>query len=205
MHKIVSIGFAALAFASVAVGQHLGELSANYSYLHYSPTNNASSVNLNGGGGAAVLYFAGFLGIKAEFEAYAGKNVDFNFPPGSIRCPQGCTGLAHANLFTINVGPTIKFRIKRLQPFVEGLVGATHTNFYKNVAKNCVNCIISATPGDYALDILIGGGIDFKATKHLAIRPIEADYFLTRFINQITTGQNNQHNFRYQAGLVFEF
>jgi hypothetical protein len=28
---------------------------------------------------------------------------------------------------------------------------------------------------------------------------------LTRFINNITTGHNNQNSFRYQAGLVFEF
>jgi hypothetical protein len=40
---------------------------------------------------------------------------------------------------------------------------------------------------------------------YLAIRPVEADYFLTRFINDLTTGHRNQNSFRYQAGLVFEF
>jgi len=53
--------------------------------------------------------------------------------------------------------------------------------------------------------VVLGGGLDIKVTSHLAIRPIEADYFLTRFINNLTTGNNNQNNFRYQAGLVFEF
>jgi hypothetical protein len=205
MYRLLLVGFVWLVFVGAAAGQHLGEISLDYSYLHYSPANNASTVSMNGGGGAAVLYFAGFLGIKGEFEAYGGQNINYDFPVGSVRCPLGCSGSAHANLFTVNVGPTVKIRIKRLQPFVEGLIGATRTDFYKNIVRNCVNCIISATPGTYALDILVGGGIDLKVTHHLAIRPIEADYFLTRFINNFTTGHNNQNNFRYQAGLLFEF
>jgi opacity protein-like surface antigen len=204
MKRATVVGFALLLFGKATLGQHLGELSANYSYMHYVPVDNLPSINLNGGGGAAVLYFAGFFGIKGEFEGYASQNVNFSFPPGSVRCPSGCSGTAQANLFTANVGPTIKFRIGPFQPFVEGLVGGAHTDFYQNVHKNCVGCVISS-PGDWALDLVFGGGIDFKVTRHLAIRPIEADYFLTRFINNITTGHNNQSNFRYQAGLVFEF
>src|SRR5256884_6004458 len=63
---------------------------------------------------AAVLYFAGFFGIKAEFEGYASENVNFSFPPGSARCPSGCTGTAEANLITANVGPTIDRKSTRL-------------------------------------------------------------------------------------------
>src|SRR5207245_7046521 len=127
--------------SDLAFGQHLGEFSANYSYMHYVPVDNLPTINLNGGGGAAVLYFAGFFGIKAEFEGYASENVNFSFPPGSARCPSGCTGTAEANLITANVGPTIKIRIKGFQPFFEGLVGGAHTNYYQNVHKNCVGCV----------------------------------------------------------------
>jgi len=204
MKKAILIGLVLLVFGRAASGQHLGELSANYSYMHYVPVDSLPSINLNGGGGAAVLYFAGFFGIKAEFQGYASQNVSFTFPPGSVRCPPGCTGTAEANLFTANVGPVIKLRIKGFQPFFEGLVGGAHTNFYQNVHNNCAGCVF-ASPGDWALDLVFGGGIDIKVTRHLAIRPIEANYFLTRFINNITTGHNNQNNFRYQAGLVFEF
>ena len=204
MKKAILIGLVLLVFGRAASGQHLGELSANYSYMHYVPVDSLPSINLNGGGGAGVLYFAGFLGIKAEFQGYASQNVNFAFPPGSVRCPPGCTGTAEANLFTANVGPVIKLRIKGFQPFFEGLVGGAHTNFYQNVHNNCAGCVF-ASPGDWALDLVFGGGIDIKVTRHLAIRPIEANYFLTRFINNITTGHNNQNNFRYQAGLVFEF
>ena len=204
MRKTLLVGFVLLVSGKAALGQHLGELTANYSYMHYVPVDKLPTVNLNGGGGSAVLYFAGFFGLKAEVEGYASQNINFNFPPGSMRCPSGCTGTAQANLFTGNFGPQIKIRIKRVQPFFEGLVGGAHTNFYQNVHKNCSGCTFSS-PGDWALDVVLGGGVDIKVTSHLAIRPIEAGYFLTRFINYLTTGNNNQNNFRYQAGLVFEF
>ena len=205
MRKTLLVGLLLLIVSGkAALGQHLGELTANYSYMHYVPVDNLPTANLNGGGGSAVLYFAGFFGLKAEVEGYASQNINFNFPPGSIRCPSGCTGTAQANLFTGNFGPQIKIRIKRVQPFFEGLVGGTHTNFYQNVHKNCSGCTFGS-PGDWALDVVLGGGVDIKVTSHLAIRPIEFDYFLTRFINNITSGNNNQNNFRYQAGLVFEF
>jgi len=204
MRKTLLVGLVLLVSGKAALGQHLGELTVNYSYMHYVPVDNLPTANLNGGGGSAVLYFAGFFGLKAEVEGYASQNINFNFPPGSIRCPSGCTGTAQANLFTGNFGPQIKIRIKRVQPFFEGLVGGAHTNFYQNVHKNCSGCTFGS-PGDWALDVVLGGGVDIKVTSHLAIRPIEADYFLTRFINNLTSGNNNQNNFRYQAGLVFEF
>lgn len=204
MKKTILVGFVLLAFGKIAAGQHLGELSANYSYLRYTPVDGLPTLNLNGGGGSAVLYLAGFFGLKAEVQGYASQNVNFTFAPGSIRCPSGCSGTAAANLFTGNFGPQIKIRIGRVQPFFEAMVGGAHTNFYENVHKNCAACL-SSSPGDWALDVVAGGGLDFKVTSHLAIRPIEADYFLTRFINNFTTGHNNQNNFRYQAGLVFEF
>jgi hypothetical protein len=202
--KALLVGLVLLVSGNAALGQHLGELTANYSYMHYVPVDNLPTANLNGGGGSAVLYFAGFFGLKVEVEGYPSQSINFNFPPGSIRCPSGCTGTAQANLFNGNFGPQIKIRIKRLQPFFEGLVGGTHTNFYQNVHKNCSGCTFGS-PGDWALDVVLGGGVDIKATSHLAIRPIEVDYFLTRFINDLTTGNNNQDNFRYQAGLVFDF
>jgi opacity protein-like surface antigen len=204
MRKTLLVGLVLLVSGKAAWGQHLGELTVNYSYMHYVPVDGLPTANLNGGGGSAVLYFAGFFGLKAEVEGYASQNINFNFPPGSIRCPSGCTGTAQANLFTGNFGPQIKIRIKRVQPFFEGLVGGTYTNFYQNVHKNCSGCTFGS-PGDWALDVVLGGGVDIKVTSHLAIRPIEFDYFLTRFINNLTSGNNNQNNFRYQAGLVFEF
>src|SRR5437016_14389953 len=111
MKKMILIGFVLLAFGKTAFGQHLGEFSANYSYMHYVPVDNLPTLNLNGGAGAAVLYFVGFFGIKAEFQGCASENVNFRSAPGSARCPSGFTGSVEASLITAKVRLTIKIRI----------------------------------------------------------------------------------------------
>ena len=47
----------------------------------------------------------------------------------------------------------------------------------------------------------------FPATANspCPIRPAQFDYVLTRFGNGFTKGNQNQSNFRYQAGIVFRF
>ena len=44
-----------------------------------------------------------------------------------------------------------------------------------------------------------GGGIDFKVSRHVSVRPIQAEYFMTK----IPDGLNNrQDNLRIGAGVV---
>jgi opacity protein-like surface antigen len=184
-----------------------GEVSLDFSYVPFVPQNNriVSSANLYGGGGAGVWYFLGGLGIKAEFEGYGSSTKTFVFPARSFVCPAGCATTASGNLFTYNVGPTVKFHRGHIQPFVEALFGGAHSNFYGNVFHNCVGCVISKSPSNNAFDFIIGGGIDIRVSERVAFRPAEVDYLLTRFGNNFTQGNNNQSNFRYQAGVVFRF
>jgi len=46
------------------------------------------------------------------------------------------------------------------------------------------------------------GGVDYKISEHFAIRPFQAEYFLTKFTDG---GNNRQNNFRSSAGIVFRF
>jgi hypothetical protein len=47
-----------------------------------------------------------------------------------------------------------------------------------------------------------GGGIDLKVSRHVSVRPVQAEYFMTK----IPDGLNNrQNNFRFGAGVVFRF
>jgi hypothetical protein len=184
-----------------------GEVSLDFSYIHFVPQNNniVHSVNLWGGGGSAVYYFLGGLGIKGEFEGYGSSTRSFAFAPGSTICPGGCAGNASGNLFTYNVGPQVKFHRGKVEPFVEALFGGAHSNFYGNLFRNCVGCVVARSPSNNAFDFIIGGGIDIKISQHFVVRPGEFDYVLTRFGNDFTRGNNNQSNFRYQAGVVFRF
>ena len=52
---------------------------------------------------------------------------------------------------------------------------------------------------------MIGGGLDIPLSHSIAFRPVQVDYVLTRFGNGFTAGNQNQSNFRYQAGIQFRF
>jgi hypothetical protein len=52
--------------------------------------------------------------------------------------------------------------------------------------------------------MLAGGGLDIKLSKHIAFRPIGADYYLTR-VPAVQGGNSNKNNFRYSGGINFLF
>jgi hypothetical protein len=183
------------------------EIPVDYSYMRFVPQNNniVSSFSLNGGGGGVTYYFTHMIGIEAEFQGYGSQTKTFTFPSGSALCPTGCVINAQGNLFTYNVGPVFKYRTPHFEPFVETLFGGAHSNVYGNVFKDCTGCGASKAPSNNGFDFIIGGGIDIPVTKMIAIRPAQFDYVLTRFGNNFTNGNNNQSNFRFNAGVEFRF
>lgn len=200
-----------LLFGTVAFAQsdHKIEVTGNYSYIHANPQNNnvIPTFSLNGGGGSGAFYFSKYIGIVAEFEGYGSYTHNFTVPPPYCT-GDTCAANAQGNLFTYNVGPIVKFRTSHFEPFVEAMFGGAHSNFYGNLYQNCVaiGCTtLSKSPSNNAFDFIIGGGIDIPLGEHIAIRPAEIDYMLTRFGNAFTHGNNNQSNFRYQAGIQFRF
>jgi len=46
---------------------------------------------------------------------------------------------------------------------------------------------------------MLGGGVDFALTDRIAIRPIQADYLMSRFLG------TRQDNIRLSAGIVLRF
>jgi hypothetical protein len=186
------------------------EVNVDYSYIHANPQNNniIPTFSLNGGGGSGAFYFNKYIGIVAEFEGYGSYTHHFTITNPAY-CPSGsCAVTAQGNLFTYNVGPIVKFRTSHFEPFVETMFGGAHSNFWGNLYKDCtaIGCSVATkSPSNNAFDFLIGGGLDIPVGEHIAIRPAEVDYLLTRFGNAFTKGNNNQSNFRYQAGIQFRF
>ena len=200
MKKLVVLT-AILLIGSVALAQEgtKAEIDGYYSYFRFNPENSGTlnSHSLNGGGGDVAFYFNGMIGIKGEFAGYQSSTVTYTNPTfGSAS--------ASANLFTYNVGPIIKFRSDKLEPFGEALFGGAHSSFYGNLCKQLTTCVVN-NPSNNAFDFVLGGGLDIVVSPHFAIRPVEADYVLTRFGNGFTSGNQNQSNFRYQAGIQFRF
>jgi len=185
------------------------EVGGNYSYLNYGPSAPYShSHSLNGGGGELNVNINEFLGIKMDLQGFSSSTDTFNIAPNLI-FPAGAQGHVQGNLFTYLFGPQIKVRAHHLQPYGHLLFGGAHTNVYGNAFQTICQpivggCTLSKAPSAEAFAMDFGGGVDIPVGRHVAIRPAQFDYLLTRFSNPFT-GSNNQNNFRYSAGVLFSF
>jgi opacity protein-like surface antigen len=204
MKRIALLLLTAFLIGGVAYAQEgpKFEVTGDYSYFRFNPglPSYFNSQNLNGGGGQAAYYLNSWVGIAADLQGY-GSYTQCLKPSN----PLGVTGCASANLFTYTFGPQFKYRAGRAQPFAEVLVGGAHSNYYGNACRNVSGICGSVSPSNNAFALVIGGGVDFKATEHIAIRIVDADYELTRFGNNFTNGNNSQSNFRFQTGVQFQF
>jgi hypothetical protein len=149
------------------------ELYAGYNYVRVSDL--GTSFNFNGGSGQFAYNANDWLGLVADFGGYYTSDG------------------FHAGVLSYLFGPRINFRGHgfrghgNVTPFAQVLFGGAHS--------------IDTAPLT-AFAMTVGGGVDFKISEHFAIRPVQAEYFLTKF----TDGANNrQNNFRYGAGIVFRF
>jgi hypothetical protein len=190
----VVVGFSRLSYAKS------GETSINYSLVVYNPAKSlAGARNLNGGGGSVGLNVGDYVVLKSELQGYATTTFTFHLP--STANSVGGTFQSQGSMLTYLFGPQFNIPMrKKKRLFVEALFGGANTGAYGSLFKAANVTNLAAHNNGFAM--AIGGGFDIHAAKHLALRPAQLDYFLTRYEwKQI--GINNQSNFRYQAGVVF--
>jgi outer membrane protein OmpA-like peptidoglycan-associated protein len=137
------------------------------------------------GAGASVTY---------DFTRHFGLTVDASDHWGISEkgIPGACC--RDADLSTLSVGPKFTFRHSHFSPFLEVLVGdqRLYPEGFHHIEK---------------LGLMAGGGLDINVTRHLALRPIRADYVMSsyRYGPSATTPSTDLHGVRLQTGLVFMF
>jgi len=180
-----------------------------YSYLRFNPTLPAArNRSYNGGGGGFTFFMGKYFGLKGEFMGYASTTFTTTVTAPVITSrgtiPVG-TFSSQANMFTYMFGPVVRLPGK-VTPFAEVLFGGSNTNGYTDLIKsiNLGGGTLSSSGTQHPFTMAYGGGLDVNVHHHVAIRPVEIDYVLTRYTNPFT-GTNNQNNFRYNGGVVFNF
>ena len=143
-------------------------------------------------GGCACFWMQGG---KAEFRAAFSSRIGFagelaGHHAGNINSAQEGIGLL-SYLF----GPRFSWEIHRYTPFVQVLAGGVHG--FDAVFPNSNR---STTVPD-AFAMTAGGGMNIGLLRRPAIRPFQADYFLTSVPN---TAANRQNSLRLGGGLVFK-
>jgi outer membrane immunogenic protein len=185
----VKVGVSVIAFLSffgaAARAQETApkaDIFAGYSYLRERPgTSGARSFNLNGGSASIAYNATTWLSGVADFGGYHNGNILGTNTNGTLS--------------TYLFGPRVSYRrFRRLTPFGEALFGVAHAS-----AR-----VTGASSSDHAFATAIGGGVDFKLSDHISIRPAKVDYLMSRFKETGSSAQT-QNNLRVSTGIVLRF
>ncbi|MFZ0798190.1 MAG: outer membrane beta-barrel protein [Terriglobales bacterium] len=156
------------------------EAYGGYYYARFNVNANLPGVapsetfNGNGGGGQLEYNANNWLGVVGDMAGY-GATATTN-------------GALVGGGFTYLFGPRVNFRHGKVTPFVQTLFGGIWTT--DGIGH-------SGSENNFAMTA--GGGIDLKVSKHVSVRPVQAEYFMTK----IPDGLNNrQDNLRVGAGIV---
>jgi opacity protein-like surface antigen len=153
------------------------EVSGNYNFIRMNPGGSAPGQNCQGFGGTAAINANAWLGILGDF---GGCKI--------TGLPAGTSSSAWTYLF----GPRIYLAgHSRVSPYAQVLFGGER-------ASVTITGLPSTSTSSFAWTF--GGGFDFRATKHISVRPFQLEYLYTKFSS---TGHEN--NLRIQSGIVYRF
>lgn len=190
-----------------------------YSLLHYNNGTDTAkwganeldyTANANGIVASATYNLNRVLGLAGEYGFYhAGSFSNISLLPG-----ESVTANFHTYLF----GPKFSLHRGPISPFAQVLMGGIGGT----VTAHANGSVTFTRPGGNAFALGIGGGLDWKLTPHLSLRPAQFEYLMSRFPNsqtfaggssdgnrfgdQLGAGSTGtQKNLRYSAGVVYNF
>ena len=145
------------------------------------PVSSPLESNPRGLGGSLTYDFNRWFGLTLDASTHWGS--------GESSLGKKIDDTAFTN---ISFGPKLTFRRPHVAPFLEALVGDHRLtpDAFHDINK---------------LGLMIGGGLDFKVSKHIALRLPRVDYAMSsyRYGPSATTGSTHLRGIRAQAGLVF--
>ncbi len=166
------------------------ELGGGYSYLGYYSSSSASSLKMNGWIVSADYNIFRWLGAAADFSGtYNTLHSSSNPFSNNIK----------TNIYSAMAGPRIfPFGHRRfITPFGHVLFGGS----YIRISAPPLPPVPGFTQSDKETSWIAGGGLDWRITKHWALRAPELGFFHTKFFG----GHPSQNSFRISAGMAFRF
>ena len=157
------------------------EVGLTYSGFHTNSGDNNSQLTANGGAGVFEYNINKWLGAVADLGGYANTRSGID-----------------DKAFTYLFGPRVNWRRGRLTPYAQALFGGGYA--WSGANSNNQN----------AFALAIGAGLDYTLTRHIAIKPLQLEYFRTQFDSERLGGAtsnfgDHQNGVRYSAGVVFRF
>jgi hypothetical protein len=150
------------------------EVGASYSFVR---TNSDRHFNENGGSGYIEYNLNRSLGLVADLGGYTSGSNGFQS-------------------FSYLFGPRFNVRKGRFTPYIQSLFGGVYA--WSNTPVG--SAFVSTTQNAFAT--ATGGGLDVEITNHIAIKPFQMEYVMSRLPNFATNSSRVQNNLRYSAGIV---
>ena len=191
-------GAAILLFSLAASAQEYQRMDTflGYTFTRFTATGPIPAFNANGGSAQWAYNFnKWFSGVV---DAGAVHN-------GSIPGIQLDTTIAN-----VLAGPRVSLRHGRFVPYVQTLFGGAYAQTSASEVRYILyqtppGTTLRATKSTWGFAMTAGVGLDFRLSKHVNLRPIQAEYFLTRLERFGSLSTNTQNNFRYSAGVNFTY
>jgi len=158
------------AFAQEGGNTPKAEIFGGYQYTRFD-----GGVNANGWNTSLTGNLNNWFGIAADFSgAYKTQNgVSFNN-------------------YTYTFGPVISYRHNEtFTPFAHFLAGGNH-------ASASISGVGSGSDNVFAM--MFGGGLDVKASQHLALRAVQFDW-----LSLHSNGASDNNNMRISTGILFRY
>jgi Outer membrane protein beta-barrel domain len=200
-------------FALTAAAQDAPRIETflGYTYVRANSATFVPAFSSNGGSGQFVYNFNRWFGAVADLGAVHNGKI------GSRRLDSTFATFLFGPRLTLGQSP-------RIAPYFQVLWGGVYAT--TSTETNGVlppDAALPILPGqgtinnlgqalsarlvanETAFAMTAGGGLDIKISKHMSLRPIGLDYYLTRLQNLRSANDNNQNNLRYTAGINFTF
>ena len=140
----------------------------------YQYTRFDGGVNANGWNTAVTGNFNRWFGVAADFS-------------GAYKSQDGVS----FNNYTYTFGPVVSWRHNEaFTPFAHFLAGGFHASAALGG--------LSGSDGGFAM--MFGGGVDVKATTHIALRAVQFDWLSLR-----SNGSSDSNNMRISTGLLLRY
>jgi hypothetical protein len=173
-----------------------------YSFWRAIPTSNNNRIGYLHGGSTSLAYnFNKYFGLAGDFAGFDDSKMTLFSPAGSTTVP------SDGKVWTYMVGPRFSYRRhEMLTPFAQVLLGGVSaTDVTLSSCTGFAGCGPLGVDNTFAT--LMGGGLDIKISRHIALRLLEANFLLTHFEDPFpNTGHRGwQKNVRLSTGIVFRF
>jgi hypothetical protein len=207
MRKIIAVIAAVPLFALVASATDVPtyETFLGYNFVRFNPNSDfIPSFNANGGGGQFVYNVSKWIGGVVDIGAVTKGTLNgFSVDTTVVNFVAGPRFTYHNHSRFIPYGQVLFGGAYATTSAPIGLTGAPILPPFLGLAPGVLSARITASHTGFAM--FAGGGLDIKLNKHIAFRPVGADYYLTRIPSFISGNTTNRNNFRYSAGVNFLF